>query len=218
MPELVTIPISFFEVTFDYLHPDLKLLGDRSSVVQGIFEALQPWSPTVDNIEVRTAGKTSEQGVSFKLPLKRVTFFFGATHCTFTRDAVDWLTAEETIEILDVFVTSFTLLSSVELASKKTAIGLHIQPKTAPFINVLKPFVAPQLAALERDPFKTMAIIVRWDQRRVTLDGSGSLANGLFLKLEREFHSTISYNEMAQQLKKDEEELFAIMGIEEDIT
>jgi hypothetical protein len=217
MPETVTIPISFFEVTFDYVHPDLRLLGDRASIVQGIFEALQPWSPIMDNIEVKTAGKISEQGVSFKLPLKRVTFFFGPAHCTFSRDGVDWITAEETIRILETFVSCFITLSGVQLAARKTTIGLHIQPKTAPFIKILSPFVAPQLAALEAVPLKTMAAVVRWENRRVTLDGSGSLANGLFLKLEREFASTMAYSEMAEQLMRDEQELFAVLGIEEDV-
>jgi hypothetical protein len=217
MLELVTIPISFFEVTFDYVHPDLRLLGDRATIVQGIFEALKPWSPTIDDIEVRTAGKVSEQGVSFKLPVKRITFVFGPSHCTFSRDGVDWISAEETIGILDTFVSSFTLLSGVELANKKTTIGLHIQPKTAPFIKILSPFVAPQLAELEADPVKTMATVAKWEKRRITLDGSASLANGLFLKLEREFGSSGTYAEMADRIKNDEEELFKILGIEEDL-
>jgi hypothetical protein len=50
----------------------------------------------------------------------------------------------------------------------------------------------------------------------VTLDGSGSLANGIFLKLEREFHGTLTYLQIVEQLRKDEEQLMAIVGIEEE--
>jgi hypothetical protein len=51
MAELVTIPLSFFEITVDFERPDLRLWNDRASVVQDIFDALKPWSPSIDNIE-----------------------------------------------------------------------------------------------------------------------------------------------------------------------
>jgi hypothetical protein len=58
MAELVTIPITVFEINIDYKQPDLKISADRATVVQGIFEALKPWNPNVDDIEPRTTGKT----------------------------------------------------------------------------------------------------------------------------------------------------------------
>ena len=57
MAELVTIPISVFEITIDYEQPALKIWADRAAVVQGIFDALSPWKPNVDDIEPRTTGK-----------------------------------------------------------------------------------------------------------------------------------------------------------------
>ncbi len=80
MPELVTIPLSFFELEAEYEKPLFSLMADRTALVQGIFEALQPWKPKIDDIEIRTAGKLSEQGFNFKIPLKRVSFFSGRLH------------------------------------------------------------------------------------------------------------------------------------------
>jgi hypothetical protein len=50
----------------------------------------------------------------------------------------------------------------------------------------------------------------------VTIDGSGILANAIFLRLEREFPSDATYETMAGQLRTDEEDLFGILGVEED--
>ena len=83
-------------------------------------------------------------------------------------------------------------------------------------MDILGPFLVPQLVSLEKEPVKTMAAVAKWDKRKVTFDGSGALANGLFLKFEREFEGIASYDDIAQQLKKDEEELFRILGVEED--
>ncbi len=102
------------------------------------------------------------------------------------------------------------------LGKKKTTISLHIQPRALTFMDVLNPFVPRQLAALESHPVRTMATVAKWDNRKVTIDGSGVLANGLFLRLERDFEAGATYDEIANQLRRDEEELFTILGIEED--
>jgi hypothetical protein len=216
MPELVTIPISFFEVTFEYQHPNLTLWGGRASIAQAIFDALQPWNPNIDDVESPSTGKLSQQGLLFKLPLKTASFFFGPASCRFSRDSVDWTMAEETMAIIEAATSAFVSLSGAVMGSRKTVIGLHIQPRTVPFIQILQPFMPSQISALEKAPLQTMAVVAKWDKRRVTFDGSGNLANGLFLKFEREFDSSISLSDIAEQLWKDEKELFVILGIEED--
>ena len=68
MAELVTIPISFLQFTVDYQEAAIRLLGDRAGLVQGIFDALKPWKPNIDDIELRATGKSSEQGGNFTWP------------------------------------------------------------------------------------------------------------------------------------------------------
>ena len=100
--------------------------------------------------------------------------------------------------------------------TKHAAIGIHVQPRTLPFMELLNPFVSSQLAALETQPVRTMAAVAKWEDRKVTIDGSGSLANGIFLRLERDFNAKITYEQIAHQLRHDEEELFRVLGVEED--
>jgi hypothetical protein len=216
MPELVTIPVSFFELAVDYERPEFKLWMDRASVVQGIFDALLPWEPRIDDVEAITTGKASEQGFKIKFPLKRVSFFFGPASCKFTRDDADWQSAEETIAVLDTALSALIRLGGVQIATKRTVVAMHIQPHTLPFMDILGPFIAAQLASLDAKPVMTMATVAKWSNRKVTIDGSGVLANGVFLRLERDFAGTTTYEEIARQLRKDVEDLFRILGVEED--
>ncbi|MBZ5727923.1 MAG: hypothetical protein LAP87_23380 [Acidobacteriia bacterium] len=163
-----------------------------------------------------TTGKASEQGFTIKLPLKRVTFFFGPASCKFTRESVDWQTSEETIAILDAGISALVRSSDVVMGRKNTAISLHLQPKSLPFIALLTPFIAPQLAALDSEPVSTMATVAKWAHRRVTIDGSAVIANAVFLRFEREFPSAATFGEIAGQLRKDEEDLFKLLSVEED--
>jgi hypothetical protein len=218
MAELVTIPISIFELAVEYERPEFTLWLDRASVVQGVFDALRPWGPRIDDVDAITTGKVSEQGFTIKLPLKRISFFFGPASCKFTRENVDWQTAEETIAILDGAVSALIRTSGVAMGPKRTAISLHLQPKSLPFIALLTPFIVPRLAALESEPVSTMATVAKWTHRKVTIDGSAVIANAVFLRFEREFPSADTYGDIAGQLRKDEEDLFDILGVEEDRT
>ena len=219
MAELVTIPISIFEYTVSYERPEFNVWLDRASVVQAVFDALTKWEPRIDDVDAITTGKTSEQGFTIKLPLKTASFFFGPASCKFTKENADWQTAAETLEMLEAALTALVQSTGVGISARSAAISLHLQPKAVPFITLLKPFVVTQLAALDVQPVLALASVVKWERRKVTIDGSGVIANGVFLRFEREFPlAGATHDEMAVRLRQDEEELFRILGVEEERT
>ena len=216
MPHLVNIPIALFEITIDYVRPNMKLLLDRAKVVDALFEVFSRWNIGMDNIEVVNEGKPSEQGIRFKIPEKRTTFMFGGGSCTLVRDDVDWNAAEEIISILTSAYGVVQELGGIQTGAFKTDLVMHLQPKTAKFIDILAPFAPPQLLKLDPTTPKATASVVRWNKRRITLDGSSQLANGVFMRLEREFPATVTYEDIAHQLRADELELFDLMDVIED--
>ena len=214
MLDIITTPISFFEMEMEYAEPDLKMWLDRVNVVQSVWASLKPWNVAVDDVEIIQTGKPSEQGIKFKIPQKLSSFFFGPAYCKFTRDSIDWSVAEETIGIIGTVTAALLSQTQAVIAARKTSIVLHAQPKKLPFIQITGPLIPPQLAAMEAEPPKTMAIVVKWEKRRMTIDGSGSLANGIFLRFEREFDGSVGYEEIASQLKVDEEQILAMLGVQ----
>lgn len=215
MAQPITIPLSFVELVVNYERPNVKAFDDRAGILQTIFEALFPWSPRLDDVEPLTSGKLSEHGLMFRLPLKQSSLFFGPVFCRFSRDNVDWGEAEETIKIFDAALGAFIKLTGLTPGVKTAAVGLHLQPKSGTFMDILSPFAPPQITGIERESPKTMASVVRWDKRKVTIDGSGSLANAAFLKFEREFNAAATFPEIADQILADQKQLFTILGVEE---
>jgi len=216
MPEIITTPVSYFEALIEYERPNLKLWLDRSAVVQALFDAFAPWNADVDNIDILTTGKNSEQGIKFRLPEKRVSFFFSPAGCRFTRDSTSWETAQETIEILDAAVTTLATTGGVKPVKFKAIVALHVQPKSAPFMEILRRIVPAPMAGLDDAPARTMASVLKWDNRKVTIDGSGQIANGIFIRYEREFTAGVGYEEMAHQLRADEDAIFAMLDVKEE--
>jgi hypothetical protein len=214
MSEIVSTPISFFDMEIEYQKPDFKVATERAPIVEAIWNALRPWNITIDDLELVTTGKISEQGVRFRLPQKSSMFFLGASSCRFVRDNTGWDVAEETITIIDAAVQALLSTSSIQFSKYKTAVVIHAQPKKLPFVKILAPLVPPQMLALEGKELKTAAIVAKWEDRKVTIDGSANLANGIFIRYERDFAGGTSYQEIAEKLLADEEQIFAMLGIE----
>jgi hypothetical protein len=214
MPEQITIPISNFELGITYIRPVLNLWLDRAAIVQKMFDVLEPWNLNVDDVEAVTTGKPSEQGVSFKLPRHKITFFFGPAGCKFTKEAANWVEADEMLRIL---ATALDVLvqGGVALGKRKTSLALHLQPLKVPFRELLRPFLAPPIAQLEGSPAELMAYVVRWSGRRITLDGSAALANGVFLNLERDFDATVSFEDIKATIINDEVTMLKLLNVEE---
>ncbi len=217
MPELVTIPIAVVEVAVEYDSPSMKLIMDRANVVDHLFKSFKQWDLRIDDVEVITEGKPSEQGIRFKLPLKRTSFFFGAGGCKLVRDDASWDTAEETLAILETGWKVLVETGGVQAGVYHTNIAMHMQLKSRPFIEILKPFAPAPFLKLDNSPITAVAAIIRWEGRRITVDGSGQLANGIFVRLERDFPGQLSFHDVAKQLRADEEELFGIIGVKEDV-
>ncbi len=215
MPASITIPISIFEMTVLYAKPEIRLLADRMGAVQELFTAFAPWNPRVDDMEVLTAGKPSEQGIKIKIPNQNASFFFGPTSCTLTKDPVRWSEAARIFDLLDVSLKALSQAAGVTYGRRTSVLSLHLQPTTISFREILRKFMVNDILALDAKLPKAMAIVARWESRRITLDGSAQLANGIFLQTEREFDDLTSFEDLIHITFQDEQELFKLLDVQE---
>jgi hypothetical protein len=215
MPAAITIPISTFELSITYRKPEIRLMGDRVGLVQALLDALAPWNPDLDEMEVITTGKPSEQGIKIRIGTQKASFFIGATGCKFVKEAADWSDADEILRLLGTVLTTLIQASGVVFAKQVTILSLHLELKAVSFKDILRAFIVPEILKLYPSPPNAMATVVRWQKRRITLDGSAALANGIFLQMEREFDANATYDEMKKTIFDDEAELLKMLGVEE---
>jgi hypothetical protein len=216
MPVKVNIPISHFEYRADFAHARISLLADRAAIIQTLFEAFTQWGITADSLEPISTGKTSEQGMKIVLQAKKTTMFFGVSHCTFANDDSDWSRAEEIIGMLATLTEILKKEGKVEFANQKTTVSLHLQPVDGRFIELIRPFLSPALISLGSGELKTGATVIRWsNNERITLDGSGRLANAMFVAFEQQFNGHDPFDEMAYAIREMEDKIFGLIGVEE---
>lgn len=217
MPELVSIPKSSFEYVAVFDRPVIALWMERAKIIQAVFDALIPWGIHVDNIEGKNDGKPAEQGVLFRLPEKNISIVFGPAQFKLTATAADWSQAEDIIHILETGLSALLNSCDTTVSTQKTSIMLHMQPKTKSFRDILLPLLPLTIAQLHSGNVRTGAVVVRWESLGITLDGSALLSNGIYMKLDRDFDSTVRLEQIAKELREDEVSAFAALGVEEEV-
>ena len=215
MAEQITIPITIFELSIRYEKPVMRLLADHAEVDQALLEAFAEFEPDADELELVATGKTTERGTRLRLTSQKITLFFGATNCKFTKEGGVWADADEVLRVLDLFLTILTNVGRVVPGKKVSILSLHLQPKTASFKDILRPFVDSNIQKLDAAPLEAMAIVARWPYHRITLDGSAQLANGIFLQMERDFEASVSLDDIKRRILDDEIILLKLLGVEE---
>jgi hypothetical protein len=215
MAEQITIPISAFELTVWFKTIAVRMLADRAQLVQSLFDSFAQFKPAPDDLEAITTGKTSELGVRLRLASRGITLFFGAASCKITKDAATWPEADATLAIIATFLEILVQYAGVELGRKNTIISIHVQPKTKSFKEILSPFVDERLKKIGSAPLDAMAVVARWPGRRLTLDGSAQLVNGIFIQMEREFAPEVSFEQIKKELFDDELNLLKLLDLAE---
>ena len=215
MPTPITIPLSTFELAITYEKPNIRLLADRAEPLQAVLDAFAPWNPRLDDMEILTLGKHSEQGVKIKINSQGASFFFGALGCRFTQEGADWDQADNIVLLITTAMDALAAATGVRFGAKVSVITLHLQPETVASKDILRNMMVPGILGLAKEPTSAMAIVARWPKRRITIDGSAALANAIFLQAEREFDPTVTFEDIGQILLSDQEDLFTLLGVEE---
>jgi hypothetical protein len=129
MPAAITIPISTFELSVTYEKGAIRLMAlDRAAVLEALPAGFGPWNPQLDDIELITTGKLSEQGVKIRIPNQQASFFFGAASCKFVKESASWPQADETLHLIETALNTLVQTSGVRFIKWVAMISIHLQP------------------------------------------------------------------------------------------
>jgi hypothetical protein len=219
MPELVKIPLSSAEYLVRFDRPYVGLIStERPRAFEAVVAALLPFNFRLANTEIVTTGTLADHKVIFKIPERGISFQFGAEEYRFGKEGSLWSIAEQDAEVLLAAERALLEASGAHYQSCQATIAMHLQPLAKARAVILEPFVP--------DPFKPLLITrhaltfgnhLKWTDGEVLLDFSLALANGIFLRLISKFDGHPPLNEVLKKVRDDEETLFGILGIEEEV-
>ena len=217
MPELVKIPTASAEYQVRFDRPYVGLIAnDRPKAVEAIVDALLPFNFRLANTQIFDNGTVADHKVVFRIPERGISFQFGAEEYRFGKDGSSWATADEDAEVLLAAENALLTCSGAKVGSCVLTLAMHLQPLVKTREEILAPFLP--------EPFKKLMIErkaqtygnhLAWSDGDVLLDFSVAYSNGIFLRLTSQFKGHISLTDVLSKVRRDEEVVFGILGVEE---
>ena len=207
------IPFALLEYTAVFRKPILEAWAVPALLVSAALNALEPHGFKLDGVETKIAEKLTECVVVFRRNPPGVTLKVGIEKLTILAENLDWAESDQLVATARASINAVIEHSKAEIQSQHVALGIHIQIKTKPRLEVTAPLLSPLALKLLDGEMKFPGIILQREKATIVVDGSLAYANGLFVRINREHEADVSLENMAEILRADEQRLFDTLGL-----
>ncbi|MBI1956181.1 MAG: hypothetical protein HYS38_07280 [Acidobacteria bacterium] len=212
------IPYALLEYTAVFKKPIIEAWVIPGNLIAAVLNALEPWGFNLEGVEVKThVEKLNEYGIVFrrsKPPAPNRSLALGLGKVVVTAENLDWTEAEQFIAGQSAALNAIRQTSRAEIQSQHLGLGMHIQLATKPRKDVTAPLLSPMAFKLLDGEVMFPGLILLREKSFIIIDASVAYANGLFVKIFRDHPPEATLEQLAEVLRKDEEQLFDVLGLE----
>jgi hypothetical protein len=212
------IPYSMLEYTAVFEKPILEAFAVPVYLISAVLNALGPFGFKPDGVELKTrAEKLTENVIVFRRTPPGVTFTLGVEKLVIAAENLDWSDADHFMKGARSGLDAILEKGKVDIRLQHLVLGIHIQLKTRPRQEVTAPLLSAEALKLLDGDLKMPGIILQREKCSIVIDGSVAFANGLFVRIIREHVPGATFGQMAEVLRKDEMQLFDLLGLEGEL-
>ncbi|MGA1999014.1 MAG: hypothetical protein ABSG52_03390 [Terriglobales bacterium] len=212
----IEIPYGIVEYTAVFKRPIFSAWANLAGFSAVVLDALSPYGFTIDGMEAKThSEKLTENAIVFRHPTAPVvTFSVGLAKTTVMAENLDWAEAEQFLATATAGLEALKQAANPDIQSQHVALGIHVQLKTKSRKEVTAPLLGPAAFDLLDGDIQSQGIILQRQKCSIIIDASLAYANGLFIRILREHAPDASLPDIAGVLRKDEEHVFQVLGLE----
>ncbi len=163
------------------------------------------------------APKLDEFAIVFRrttpaVPARSFALGFGKVHIR--AENLDWTEADRFISSHRAALDAVRQKGGAEIQSQQLVVAMHIQLKDRPRKDVTAALLSPVAAKLLDGEADFSGVVLLRGKAIFVIDASVGIANGLFLRINREHPPEASFEELAEVLRNDEKRIFDVLGLE----
>jgi hypothetical protein len=221
MPEKTQAEIvySLLEYTSAFKRPLFGSPSPPGELIVAVLDALEPLGYTFGGVEV-SAPQTLNLGdlaVMFRratpaAPARSFALGLGKVHVR--AENLDWTEADQFVSSHVAALEAVRKKGGVQIQSQQLVVQMHIQLKDRSRKDVTAPLLSPVAANLLKGQPDFSGVLLFQGKAIFVIDASAAYANGLFVRISREHPADATLYELAAALRKDEEQLFSVLGLE----
>jgi len=194
---------------------DLDELDNVAS--KAAFSAFRPWNVSLENVTFKeNAANLAEEATNFNILNGKITFSITPGGCAIWVTTPNWSEAELIAKV--VAAGTQAVLQAIGATADKQfgSIFMHLIPQIGTALDITSKFVRLDVGNVRGAPVHSLGFAVHRDDLVWVVDKSASFPNALFVKLERWFGPSDSFEQIATQLNDDESKLLDMLGLEVD--
>ena len=211
------IPRSFLEYTLAFETPILEIWERRAAISAHLLEALKPFGFYLDGMEFKFPEKVNDHAIIFRrtsppTPPFSIALFFGKIFIA--AENLDWSEAETFLKAVTAGIDVIRKATEYTVRSQHTGLGIHIQLKNKTLKDVTAPLISAPARELLDGDITFSGVILNREKSNIIIELSTLYANALWVRMFREHSSSATLPEIAATLRKDDEQLFKVLGLE----
>lgn len=208
----VQAPFFLYRLLFKTPLFDLEKLDDVAA--KAAFTAFRQWNISLENITFKDDAKNlAEEATDFALFGGRVNFSIAPGGCALAVRNPNWSEADLIAKVAAAGTDAVLKAIREEADKQFGSILMHLTPSSGTIGDLTAKFINFDAKALVGPP-QCYGFSVHRDDMLWVVDRSALFQNSLFVRIDRWFPAEESFEQMAMQLRGDEDKLLELLGLE----
>jgi hypothetical protein len=208
------VPLSFLEFTVAYPGQLLSPRRLYDDALPATFSALKPWGLTPEQVTWKqNAANAAELQVSFTLLNGRVIYSVGIAAARLVVMNPSWEEAELIMQVSNNALATLKKVVDGNIDAQTVTMTLHVKPTGRGLLDITKKFCpATNPELMERKP-KGFGFSMSRENATWLVDLSALYPDALFVRISRVFQRGVTLDEIAVELRAEEEGLARLLGV-----
>lgn len=219
----VEIPFSQLEYVVTFETPLLDLIGKFGEIITPFVRALAPWGFTFEDSELNlNSPRPRDHIITFHRPstapppAMRVSVKWGSL--TVAVDQPDWSEADSVVKLCETVLQTIKSVAEVEFGTQQIILAMHVQSTTTPRSELTSGLLTPLAREILVDgPITGQGLILHREGASILIDNSAGFANGLFVRIQRNFAASVAISQVSKTLLNDELKLWDVLKLEGEL-
>jgi hypothetical protein len=191
---------------------------DNPALTTNVLSALSPYGFNLDGVEYKNnSEKANEHAIVFRRtvpPNPTMVLTLGIGKAVVTAENLDWSDAQRLIKLMNDALSAILDTAHAKVKLQQLTLGMHVQLKAKQRKDVTMRLLSPEGMRIFEGDISFPGVILHVDRGHILIDASAVFANGMFVRIFREYSSEATLEHLAQTLQRDEERLFESLGLE----
>ena len=206
--------ISSFQYRAVYGKPIIGQWGKKLELAQALFEALQEWNVSLENITSNLfPANVGQIELSVQQFLQgRYTFRVGPDASSLSVWNADWTDLSTMKKVADAGVNAVRETLHANFTSQDVTLDIHLVPQGKTRLELTSRFLPPDFKPT-KDEFEGYGFLLHRTNRLWHIDVSAQFADALYIRLYCNFNASTSFDEIALAVQLEETKFLDYIGL-----